>query len=372
LRDFDKLVGIVGYREYQFEWPERICLDMVLDAERIGAVVRNYTMVEKLVHIGEQGWSVALSDCLAKDMRIMVRGKMVLNMAGIWIDRVNAGVNPCVRRRVTGTKGAHIMVQLPAECRDYGIATLNRHREPFYCLPWRGMHYLGPTETLYEGDIDDISTSDDEIDGLIAEANHLFPSLSIQRSDVLFTWAGVRPLTYDPAVPKGKRSREVHDLTTEGMPDVLAMTAGPIMTHRSAGAELTKRVRRRLSPSRPLQWLCYAARRFPEVSSSPPLLLYDASIRISDLRYSAEREHAANLVDLLLRRTGIGWNKTMGLEVAQRAAEAVAEIMGWDEDAIASEVRKYQDYLTHFHTLNRFQDRPHERDPSIHTWMSGK
>jgi glycerol-3-phosphate dehydrogenase len=41
LRDLDKLAGVAAFREYQFEWPERICMDAVLDAERLGAVVRN-------------------------------------------------------------------------------------------------------------------------------------------------------------------------------------------------------------------------------------------------------------------------------------------------------------------------------------------
>ena len=48
------------------------------------------------------------------------------------------------------------MVQLPPECADNGVATINRLHEPFYCMPWRGMHYFGPTETVYEGDLDDI------------------------------------------------------------------------------------------------------------------------------------------------------------------------------------------------------------------------
>jgi glycerol-3-phosphate dehydrogenase len=132
-------------------------------------------------------------------------------------------------------------------------------REPFYCVPWRDMHYFGPTETLYEGDIDDIRPLEEEISGLIDEANWLLPSLRLARDDVLFAWAGVRPLTYDPELPKGKRSREVHDLAPDGIPGIFAVTAGPIMTHRSAGAELTGIVTSRLRPSRNPQTLSYAA-----------------------------------------------------------------------------------------------------------------
>jgi glycerol-3-phosphate dehydrogenase len=344
LRDQEKLDGIAMFREYQFEWPERLCLDAVLDAERMGAMVRNYTEVEKLERAG-QVWRVVLLDTLNSGVRATVSAKVVLNTAGIWIDRVNKSAQPAAKRRITGTKGAHIMVRLPPECRSYGIATLNRARQPFYCVPWRGMHYFGPTETLYDGDIDDIRPLEEEIAGLIEEANWLLPSLRFARDDVLFAWAGVRPLTYDPELPKGKRSREVHDLTHDGMPGIFAMTAGPIMTHRSAGAELTRIVSSRLRPSRNPQTLSYAARSFPENQNSPPLLDHHTEVKLSDLRYAATHEHPANLVDLMFRRVGAGWTGTMGVEAAHKAAETIADVMGWDEKRIAEEAERYLAYV---------------------------
>jgi glycerol-3-phosphate dehydrogenase len=350
LRDADKLVGVASYREYLFEWPERLCVDAVLDAERMGAVVRNYTAVNKLERVGDH-WSVTLSDRFLPAAQAVVSANIVLNMAGTWIDQVNILNHSTRRRLITGTKGAHIVVRLPPECREYAIATLNQHKEPFYCLPWRGLHYFGPTETLYEGDLDDVRVTEDEIDWLIAEANYLLPALKLKRSDVLFTWAGIRPLTYDPAFPKGKRSREIHDLTPDGLPNVFAMTAGPIMTHRSAGQELTQRVRKLLDPMRPPQQPRYATRRFLEQPGSPPLLEYESTVKLSDLRHAAQHEAPTGLVDLLFRRTGVGWSQTMAYEAADKAAESVADIMGWDEDRVREEAQKYRQYLTHTHTL---------------------
>src|SRR5262249_49771289 len=142
LRDQEKLVGLAMFDEYRFEWPERICIDTVLDAERLGAVVRNYTAVMAMERRGT-GWRLTLADAQQPGATATVEAQLVLNMAGIWIDRVNASATPAARKRVTGTKGAHIMVRLPAECADYGITTINRENEPFYCFPWRGLHYFG-------------------------------------------------------------------------------------------------------------------------------------------------------------------------------------------------------------------------------------
>src|SRR5262249_27053178 len=105
LRDFDQLLGVATYSEYQFEWPERICLDAVLDAERIGAIVRNYTEVTRLELDRRGGWSVTLVDRLSDGQSILAHGKIILNTAGIWIDQVNAAAKTGARRRITGTKG---------------------------------------------------------------------------------------------------------------------------------------------------------------------------------------------------------------------------------------------------------------------------
>lgn len=349
LRDWASLRSIGAFTEYQFEWPERLCVDAVLDAERLGATVRNYTAATHLTRRGD-GWEIEVADVLTGGTA-RVTATLVLNMAGIWIDKVNASTGEPRPRKILGTKGIHIMVQLPPECADNGIVTFNRGNEPLYCIPWRGMHYFGPTETVYEGDLDEIRAEDAEIDGLLDEANHLLPGLGLKRSDILFNWAGVRPLSYDPALPMGKRSRDVHDLTSAGMPNVLAMTAGPIMTHRSAGPEMVSEVRRRLEPSRPARPVDYAARRFPDNQNSPPVVDDWTNAKLADLAYAARHEHATGLVDLMFRRVGAGWTRTMGYKDAAKAAKAVADVYGWDAERTSREAEAYRAYLKRMHAV---------------------
>lgn len=352
LREPERLAGVAGFREYQFDWPERVVVDTVLDAERLGAVARNYTGLASLQRQGGR-WRLGLEDVLVPEERASVEAALVVNTAGIWIDAVNACAKPGGRRLIQGTKGVHVMVQLPEACRDLGIATINRAGEPFYCIPWRGLHYFGPTETLYDGDFDDVRPSEEEIAWIVDEANFLLPALALRRQDVLFAWAGVRPLGNDPAFPKGKRSREVHDLGKDGLPNLLAMTAGPVMTHRSAGPELTWAVADRLEPSGERQTPSYAARRFPENQNSPPLLEHWPEIKLADVAHAARDEHVTNLVDLMFRRLGAGWTRSMGAEAAETAARAAAEVLGWGEARIAQEVAHYRAYLAEQHAVGR-------------------
>lgn len=352
LRNLENLRGVAAFDEYQFEWPDRICVDTILDAQHLGAIARNYTAASSFEQASDGKWKISLTDEITGE-QATVSASVVLNTAGIWIDKVsNTAKGKSPGRRILGTKGTHIMVQLPPECSDYGIATLNRADEPFYCIPWRGMHYFGPTETVYEGDPDDVRPLEDEVEWLIEEANYMLPSLNIKRSDVLFTWSGVRPLTYDPNVPKGKRSREIHDYASDGMPNFLAMTAGPIMTHRSAGQELCEAVASRIKPSGQPQQLSYKSLSTPRLTNDAPIVSDWNQIGLGDVIHSAKNEQVVKLTDLMFHRVGLAWTRTMGSEAAEKIARAIGPELGWNDARISDEVNQYLEHLSKFHLLN--------------------
>ena len=67
---------------------------------------------------------------------------------------------------------------------------------PFFIVPWLGMILIGTTDIRFKGNLESIKASNDEIDYLIAETNAIIPSAQLSRSDVAFTYSGVRPLPY--------------------------------------------------------------------------------------------------------------------------------------------------------------------------------
>ncbi len=349
LREPEKLRRVASFREYRFEWPERIVMDVVLDAERMGATVRNYTPVLGMEREADGRWRIDLGDGADGGARAQVRTRLVINAAGMWIDRVNRLAAPAAGRKITGTKGAHIMVRLPPECRTLGIITEYRDGGPMYVYPWRDMHYVGPTDTLFTGDEDDLHATGEEIDFLLDEVNHLLPGLGLGRDDICFTWAGVRPQTHDPNSAMGERGRVVHDLAADGMPGAIALSAGNIMTHRRSGADLTAAVRGRIAPSGAPRALSYAAKPFPDDEASPALLNHWPGAKLAHLRHAAAHEHPTSLADLLFRRVGAGWTGTMAREGARKAAETVADIVGWDEARIDREVADYHALIAHLH-----------------------
>lgn len=352
IRDADAIQSVVTFEDHHFNWPERICIDAVLDAERLGAVVRNYTTATRLDQRADGSWDVALSDN-ATGAAVRVHGRMLLNMAGPWIDKVNATVGDgrAVSRKVIGIKGSHILVRLPAQCQGHGIMGTNREGEAITCMPWGELHYVGPTETVYEGSLDDVQPTEEEIRFLLDEINHFMPGIDLVRMDVLQAWAGVRPITYDPEFPKGRRIpfSVFQDLREDGMPNAVTTTWAAIMFHRSAAREVVEAVRRKLAPSCEPKAASFAARRFPDNQNSPPLLPHYPEVKLADLRYSAEHEQPRHLVDILFRRTSAGWNAAIPPEAVRLAAETVAPVLGWDAEKQEQEIEAFIAYQARYH-----------------------
>ena len=330
LRDRARLKSVATYREYMIDWPDRICVDNALDAERSGADLRLFTRAALRERGADGNWLVDLTG-RSGDVKT-VRAKVVLNLAGTWVDEITPPGRSPNRPLVRGTKGAHIVVRLPERYKGYGVATLHRGGMPFYCLPLEDdWFYFGPTETAYDADADEARTTGDDVDFLLGEANHLLPGLSLQRRDVGFTWAGVRPLTFDPAQPMGRRTREIHDLSARGMPNVLAMTAGPVQSHMSAGRELRDAVARLLPPSgEPVA----TGRR----SVTDPAASRDAE---EAYRTAVRDEHARDLRGILYTRTGHAWGRHLDRDAVKHAATSVADLLGWSPAQTEEQVETF-------------------------------
>lgn len=320
LRDRDSLTGMATFQEYLFEAPERMCVDAAVEAHAHGAEI----LLHNSAKVAEQGpdglWRIEVE---GPDSTRDLHARCVLNLAGTWTDDV--GLNH--KRLSRGTKGAHIILKLPERYRDKGIATLHRGRHPFYCLPMgQDLFYFGPTETPFEGDARDAHATSEDIDFLLAEANYLLPRLNLQRRDILQTWAGVRPLTFDPTRPMGARERTVHDLKKHGVPNVVAMTAGPLMSHRSAGRLLADKVRSQIGPGS---------------GSAQAFRSHATAQNVSPVATAVTQEFATDLYGVLVQRTGSIWKGLVPRAQVIETANEMAELLGWDDAKTHSEIERF-------------------------------
>jgi len=364
LRDPDRLKGVAVFREYLFDWPERVALDALFDARRMGAQINNYTRVERLERLeSESRWRLSLCSTAQGGPsahsftaeKAQVTTNLVLNLAGAWVDGIIHRTGNSVVPKCAGIKGIHISARLPEEFANWGLFTFNSIGEPLYCLPSNGMHYIGLTRTPFDGppvnagltyrDIAEVSATDREIDWMIAETNRCLPQLAITRDDILFSWAGVNPLTRDPKNPLGSREIKIHDLAADGLPGMLALTGGAIMTHRRVASRLVNAVSKRLAPSNSPQNLSFQWFDRETEQNAPQFVSEAFSISTAAVKRCARDEQPGDLADLLMRRLGAGWSSDQGLALARPVAEAAAHDLGWSKARIDTEVQTYRQHL---------------------------
>jgi glycerol-3-phosphate dehydrogenase len=346
VRNPEKLVGMAVFNDYQFLSVERMVVDTLKDAHRLGGVVRNYTECQFASRQGNQ-WELTLSDTIDPSESATIRTRMVVNTGGPWADRVTSQLTGSPSQRLVGLKGIHLLVRLPDELAGAGIMTINRENEPMYCLPWKDWHYIGPTRTPYQGNLDEVVATDVEVDWVLSEISHAMPQLRLTRDDVKYTWAGIQPVTSDVNDPKGTREIKIHDLSSQGFPNMLMLTGGPIMTYRIIGQQLAEEVFKRIAPTGKAQEPSYYPSEVTQQMALETKGFSTDEISSATLNQIVETEQPSNLTDLLFRRSDLGWNDDHSGSRVESSAEIMAQAIGWDDARKQNEIRRFHDYVAH-------------------------
>ena len=109
-----------------------------------------------------------------------------------------------------------------------------------FALPWYGRVLAGTTDNDYEGDIDTVPPSGDDVEYLLDALNAYFET-SLGVDDLTGAYAGVRPLisTGDPKKSVDiSRKAELYE-TSSGM---LTITGGKLTTFRRMAAQVVDRI----------------------------------------------------------------------------------------------------------------------------------
>ncbi len=215
LREYPALnPGIVCAATYYDAWmpyPERICLEMVLDAEASNANCRALNYVSA---VDSDDDSVTLRDELTGET-LSVKPKVVVNATGPWIDFVNEELGQGHKRFIGGTKGSHLILDhrpLLEATRGSEFYFVNDDGRLVLIFPFFDRVMIGTTDTRIDNP-DDAAATDAEVDYLLAMVNKVFPAIKLERSHIVFSFSGVRPLPYSDAGRTGQISRD-HSIRT--------------------------------------------------------------------------------------------------------------------------------------------------------------
>jgi len=197
-------IGTATYYDGWISYPERLCMEVITDAEATCETARALNYVSAKSTAGD---TVTLRDEIS-GQDIEIRPKVVVNAAGAWIDFANENLGH-PSKLIAGTKGAHLVLDndellkaLDGEMLFYETPD----GRAVVALPWLGKPLIGSTD-IPVGDPDQARCDEDEIDYMIGCVSHLLPDVKTDRSQILSTFSGVRPLKATSAETTGQMSR---------------------------------------------------------------------------------------------------------------------------------------------------------------------
>jgi glycerol-3-phosphate dehydrogenase len=387
------LKGAALFFDAQVEYAERLALENALDARARGATVLTYARVERLIVEGGAARGVEFQDLL-NGSKYTARARVVLNVAGPWVDEVFGATADAGGRLIGGTKGSHIVVRPFTGAPDAALyAEAVEDARPFFIIPWDGKYLIGTTDERYAGDLDRVRADAREIEYLVRETNRALPSARLTRSDILYTYSGVRPL---PFVAEGDEAGVTrrHFIRPSRVRGLFSVVGGKLTTYRSLAEGAVDLVFKQLdktpppcaTASTPLPGaagdLAAARAEFKSQSALPEkcnerllkvygvrasevlrLALDDAELRgpISEesgsigaeVVFAFRSEMAETLVGCLMRRTMTGLNGRNGLDAVEAAARIARAFLGWDDERAAREVEDYRRYVERFQAVAR-------------------
>ncbi|NMI01376.1 FAD-dependent oxidoreductase [Pseudonocardia acidicola] len=217
----------------------RLVIDVLESAYRAGALLGNHREVTGLVRERGRITGAEVVDRITGE-QILVRAKTVVNAAGPWVDRVLGLERPVEHPTLRPTKGVHIVLRTE----DFPLHTAVFLRSPSDGrVVWPtpagdGRHvYIGTTDTDFSGSVDDVVGGEEDFAYLLEAANHALPGAKLDSSDIVASWAGLRPLIApEPGTSNSAASRE-HSITT-GPAGMITVAGGKLTTARLMGAQI--------------------------------------------------------------------------------------------------------------------------------------
>ncbi len=200
------LKGSGYYYEYRTD-DARLTVEILKTASRHGALAANYAKVESFIYKGGKAVGARVLDQLTGDY-VEIYAKKIINAAGPWVDKVRESDNSLKGKRLLLTKGVHLVVdssKLPVKQAAYFDVPGGRM---IFVIPRGSKTYFGTTDTVYEGDIHDPRTSEEDLMYLIHAVNNMFPNVRLKPEDIESSWAGLRPLVYEEGKGPSEISRK--------------------------------------------------------------------------------------------------------------------------------------------------------------------
>ena len=359
----------------------RLVLTVLGEAERFGAVVVNGAEVTDVIDEAGRAAGVVCREAESGES-FEVRAANVVNATGVWADRIRPHELLTEEEipRIRPSRGTHLTLSTKdLEIGSAACIVPASEGRTIFALPWYGRVLVGTTDNDYEGDIDQVPPSGDDLSYLLDALNSYF-ELELGPDQLTGAYAGVRPLisTGDPKKSVDiSRKAELYE-TSSGM---LTITGGKLTTWRRMAEQVVDRIVEREGreaecrtddiplgmpardedletdvdlPVGATDQLAFryghAARQVLDLCEQRPELAAPITDGRPDLLaevvIAARHEQAISVADVLLRRTRLGLlaaPQLRGPDSVAAVAETLGAELGWSKKRVGEEAEAWVD-----------------------------
>ncbi|MDT3379549.1 glycerol-3-phosphate dehydrogenase/oxidase [Labrys neptuniae] len=380
------------YHDAKISRPEQLGLELIADAESAcpQALALNHLGLARL-----DGTIAELTDSLTGE-RITLTAEVIVNASGAWIDQTNALISGRQTVLIGGTKGSHLVLDSPALLEAIGERMVYfANREGRVCILFAHFgHILAGSTDIRVDTPDGVRCEASEAAYILESIREVFPGIALSEVDILFRFAGVRPLPRADANVNAEISRD-HSCewsTPPGPVPVLNLVGGKWTTFRAFGAQAADTVLARLGTDRTRSsealaigggkgfpqgeaerrdWLrqvaistgtseerCaalferYGTRMLDFMPGADDALLASLpSYSRDEVRWILATGQVATLADLVLRRMTIAFSGELSLDTIHELAALAASPLGWSQAQTQAEIDRLLTHLDHHHGL---------------------
>ena len=228
--------------EYSDCWADdaRLVITNAIAARNLGACICPRTRCTSAQRT-PTGWQVILNNEKSEQT---VTAKALVNASGPWVANfIENSLQTKPEYGIRMIKGSHIVVPALYDS-DEAYILQNADKRIVFVIPWQGKwSMIGTTDVEYTGDPSQVAPDENEVDYLLTIANNHF-NKQITESDIVYRFAGVRPLCNDESNDPSAITRD-YTLTvskeSESFP-LLNVFGGKLTTYRRLAESALKKL----------------------------------------------------------------------------------------------------------------------------------
>jgi len=237
------LKGAGYYAEYRTD-DARLTIELIKTAAQYDATVTNYCeAVDFLYDDKDQIIGVNCVDSLTQKP-LTIKAKTIVSATGPWVDGLRKKDGPLTGGKLHLTKGIHLVVpyeKFPLKQTVYFDVPDGRM---VFAIPRGRTTYFGTTDTTYQGDLDRIVCTQDDLNYLLEAINSTFPDVNLAPEDIESNWAGLRPLIHQEGKSPSELSRK--DEIFQSKTGLISIAGGKLTGYRKMAERVVDIVAKRL------------------------------------------------------------------------------------------------------------------------------